>query len=309
MEPNRLRRARRLARVLRRENVDICLSLLSPFVAAAAGRVARVAVAHWLQNPTFTIPGIANDGIRGRGARLAVATYSRCAAFVAAASPGLVSEWRAHGADIRKIGLLPNPIRVDAIPLPRTNGDHGYEVVTVGRLVPQKRHDLLIRAVAHLGDIPARLTIVGRGPMEAELRSLALALGIAHRVRFAGFCRQPWDLLAAADVFALASDFEGFGNVIVEALAAGLPVVATDAPYGPRFILRDGQFGRLVQPGDAVALAQGIRETLQKRGLDPSVQRAWAESFATAKVAERLDALAARALRREPMDPNMRRWP
>src|SRR5205807_395696 len=122
-------------------------------------------------------------------------------------------------------------------------------------------------------------------PLQCDPRRLAHALGRGERVRLAGFHREPWDFLAEADVFVLASDFEGFGNVLVEALAAGLPVVATDAPYGPRFILDHGRFGRLVPPGDVGALAAGIRDALRRPISEPDARRRWAERFAPANVA------------------------
>jgi glycosyltransferase involved in cell wall biosynthesis len=135
-------------------------------------------------------------------------------------------------------------------------------ILTVGSLKDQKNHSLLLRAFAEMRYRDARLLLLGEGQSEAVLRSLAAALGIADRVIFAGFHTDPSPFYATANLFALSSDYEGFGNVIVEALSFGLPVVSTDCPSGPAEILQGGQFGRLVPIGDVAALARAMEDAL-----------------------------------------------
>jgi glycosyltransferase involved in cell wall biosynthesis len=157
-------------------------------------------------------------------------------------------------------------------------------IVSVGRLSPEKGHDVLLRAFARLPrTLDARLVIAGDGPGRSGLEALAQSLAIAPRVRFAGFVPDPGSLLARAALFVSASRFEGLGNAMVEALAWGVPVVSTDAPYGPREILAGGALGRLVPVGDAAALADAIEASLQqshdpeplrRRALDFTVERA-----------------------------------
>ncbi len=145
----------------------------------------------------------------------------------------------------------------------------GALIVTVGRLAPQKDHATLLRAFARLaGKHPARLLLIGEGPMRAELEALARALGIAGRVAFAGLRDNPYPAMREADLFVLSSAWEGFGNVLVEAMAVGTPVVATDCPDGPAEILEGGKWGRLVPPGDADALAAAMLDVLQNGGVD-----------------------------------------
>lgn len=153
----------------------------------------------------------------------------------------------------------------------------GPRILTVGNLKPVKNHPLLLRAFADLRRPDARLMLLGQGTNEAALRQLASALGIADRVIFAGFHTDPSPFYATADLFVLSSDDEGFGNVIVEALSFGLPVVSTDCPSGPAEILEGGRFGRLVPVGDAHALARAMegalvapvdREALIRRAAD-----------------------------------------
>jgi len=142
------------------------------------------------------------------------------------------------------------------------SGARGARLVTVGSMKAQKNHPLLLRAFAQLDRPDARLMFVGDGAGRDALLSLAKKLGVADRVILAGFHIDPTPFYQTADVFVLSSDYEGFGNVIVEALAQGLPVVSTDCPSGPAEILENGRFGRLVPVGDAPALSQAMEAAL-----------------------------------------------
>lgn len=141
----------------------------------------------------------------------------------------------------------------------------GVRVLTVGSLKEQKDHATLLRAFRELRDRgAAQLAIVGDGPLMRATADLAAELGVASDVHMPGFVDDVSGWYAGADVFVLSSTFEGFGNVIVEALDHGLPVVSTDCRSGPREILADGRFGTLVPVGDASALARAITETLRQ---------------------------------------------
>jgi glycosyltransferase involved in cell wall biosynthesis len=134
----------------------------------------------------------------------------------------------------------------------------GQRILTVGSLKDQQNHPLLLRAVAAVDRPNARLMLLGQGANEAALRMLAVDLGIADRVVFAGFHADPSPFYATANLFSLASDYEGLPTVLIEALSFGLPVVSTDCPSGPTEILQGGRFGRLVPVGDAPALARAM---------------------------------------------------
>ena len=125
----------------------------------------------------------------------------------------------------------------------------------------------------------ARLMIVGQGQNEAKLRALVRELGLEGRVIFAGFHVDPAPFYASADLFVLSSDYEGFGNVIVEALSFGLPVVSTDCPSGPAEILGYGRWGGLVPVGDEEALAGAMAAALSAP-VDRDALRARAADFA-----------------------------
>lgn len=136
-------------------------------------------------------------------------------------------------------------------------------VVACGRLKALKGFGFLIDALREVRKTtPANLLIVGEGEERAALERKIRRLRLQNCVRLVGFQENPFKYMAAADLFVLSSLFEGFGNVIVEAMACGVPVVATDCPYGPREIITDGENGILVELGSAPALAQAILRVL-----------------------------------------------
>lgn len=138
-------------------------------------------------------------------------------------------------------------------------------LLAVGRLIPLKGYDDLLRAfrllTRELG-MSARLVLLGDGPEMGHLQTLACDLGVSEEVHFAGYTLNPYSWMAKASALVLSSRCEGFANVLAEALACGINVVSTDCPSGPREILEDGRWGRLVPVGAVEALAHAMRETL-----------------------------------------------
>ena len=142
-------------------------------------------------------------------------------------------------------------------------------IVSAGRLHPVKGYDDLLRAFAIVRrEQPARLVILGAGPEERSLQALVKELGLNGSVALPGRVNDiaPW--FAHARMFVLSSRREGFGNVLVEALAAGLPIVSTRCPSGADEILGDGRWGTLVEVGDVLAMAEAIRKTLEATTVD-----------------------------------------
>jgi glycosyltransferase involved in cell wall biosynthesis len=132
-------------------------------------------------------------------------------------------------------------------------------LLAMGRLHDSKAHDVNLQALAELPD--AYLWIAGVGPLEAKLKAMAEALGVAARVRFLGWRTDPSALYRAADVCVFPSRYEPLGNVVIQAWAHGLPVVAA-ASQGPAALIEDGRDGLLVPVDDAGALAAGVRRLL-----------------------------------------------
>lgn len=169
------------------------------------------------------------------------------------------------GWHLRRCDVMPNPV----FPASRTARYQTREgtklIISAGRLARQKRFDLLIRAFARLAEeYPEwEVVIVGDGPEREALARLVDSLGLNGRVRLIGTVPDLNEWLSRAELFVLASDFEGFPNVLCEALAAGLPVVATDCPSGPAEIVEEGINGFLVPPDNAIALADRMSDLMR----------------------------------------------
>lgn len=183
-----------------------------------------------------------------------------------------------YGTAADRIAVLPNFIDLDAVdrraaePGPDLPRDR-FHVVTVGRLQPQKGHAHLLDAFARLAakqwPRPPHLHLLGQGPLRDELERQVRDLALTNQVTFAGFVANPLAYMKRCDLFCLPSLYEGMPVALLEAMACGLPVVATDCPSGPREVLADGSFGRLVPVADPGALAEAIEAVF----LDPEAAK------------------------------------
>jgi glycosyltransferase involved in cell wall biosynthesis len=153
--------------------------------------------------------------------------------------------------------VIPNPVD---LPEPSPRRADGRTLVAVGRLDEQKGFDLLLPAFARVaGKHPDwRLIIWGEGELRAPLEALRDRLGLTDRVQMPGVTDRPGQWVDDAALFVLSSRYESFGNVVTEAMAAGLPVIVTDCPWGPGEIVHHGVDGWLVPPEDVAALAEGL---------------------------------------------------
>lgn len=162
-------------------------------------------------------------------------------------------------------------------------------LIASGRFVKQKDYPTMIKALAiykeKYGDF--HLVILGEGPLKNDTIKLAQQLGINKNISLIGFVDNPLACLKQADVFILSSAWEGFCNVIVEALYCGLKVVSTDCPSGPAEILEKGKHGKLVPVSDPEALAKALHEAVNEE-IDPSTQSARAMDFTVHAIGKKL---------------------
>jgi glycosyltransferase involved in cell wall biosynthesis len=198
------------------------------------------------------------------------------------------------------ITVIPNPVDLDAVR--RAAGDdiapeHQARwirpvVVAAGRLAEAKNYPLLIDAMKLLRErVNARLFILGTGDQEAELRARIHERDLDEAITLCGFQKNPWQYIARADVFALSSHYEGFGNVLVEAMATGVPVVAT-ASAGTRDIVRHNVDGLLVEQHGAVSFANALADVLMNRATRDRLSgeaSKGAERFAMPRIAQIYD--------------------
>jgi glycosyltransferase involved in cell wall biosynthesis len=194
--------------------------------------------------------------------------------------------------------IIENPV---ILPVGLQRRSDGRTLTAVGRLTRQKRFDLLLDAFAQVaGAFPDwRLIIWGEGPLRPALEAQRERLGLGGRVQMPGLSDRPGSWLETADLLVSSSDYEGWGNVIAEAMAMGVPVIATDCDFGPRDIIDQEVSGLLVEPGRADTLALGLHrllgdETLRARLAAAGVARA--KAFALPAIAQRWETLIAAAL-------------
>ena len=267
-----------LIRYLRRERPQALLSTLSHanIVAIWARALARVQVRLVIREANTPSPSAEGAlSIRGRLMPLLMRLFYQYADAVVAVSRGVAE-------DLKKVAALPeaklhviyNPvITPDLFKKAEEALDHPWfapgqppVVLGVGRLTAQKDFATLIRAFALVRKTrEARLLILGEGEDRPKLETLVKELGLENDVALPGFVENPFKYMKRAAVFVLSSRWEGLPNVLIQALALGTPVVATDCPSGPREILENGTRGCLVPVGCPEPLAQAILTTLETR--------------------------------------------
>jgi glycosyltransferase involved in cell wall biosynthesis len=262
----------RLVRWLRRQRPRVVFAHGEGPARAAvlATRLARVtskvvAVEH-THTPTFR----PQNRTRGAATRL----LYRQAAMVAGVAPGVVEEVGRRVPAVRgRTTVLPSIGPDPASLVARTSSppehawfegsSHPFVIVSVANVVARKGQDVLVRALpgvrSAVGD--ARLLLIGRlddAQYAEDLRRLAERLGVERQVCLAGYRQDPLPLVARSCVAALASHTEGFAMSLVEAMACGVPVVSSDCPVGPAYLLRNGEDGLLVPVGDPTTMAEAI---------------------------------------------------
>ena len=266
-----------LARYLRRERPAALLAAMNHanVVAVLAQKWAGVST-RVVVSERITI-SIEAGRARGWSARAVYALVPR----LYRQANAIVAVSRAAARDLEQFAGLPagavhaiyNPVEWDRIqrrmaePVPHPwlqPGQIRPVILAIGRLTEQKDFATLLRAFAAVrASTDARLLILGEGELREELQALAQSLGLGpDDVQMPGFVANPFAYMARAAVFVLSSRWEGLPGVLIQAMACGTPVVSTDCLSGPREILEDGRWGRLVPVGDVEALAQAIRAVL-----------------------------------------------
>ena len=285
-----------LRRVIQQEMPDIVISFVTAFhpstAYALSGMKPRPKLIFGMQN------NYSAETALMRKARFSplfkqVPKVLKGADSIVALSKGVAEDLRQHIGDKPETHVIYNAGYDSAVekaataecPEPRPNVPL---VVACGRLSQQKDYPTLLRAwELVVKKTPAVLWILGTGPDRQSLEQLRDSLGLKDSVRFMGFQKNPFAYMAKADLFVLSSLWEGFANVIVEAMACGVAVVSTDCPYGPSEILEGGRYGELTKPGDAEDLGARIQKLLldeQRRQLLASQGNARAKDFSAERI-------------------------
>ena len=286
----------RLVRFLRREKPDILLTNVDlKNVAALLAKAISFTSTKVIicQHNPITSSFIADESVLYRYVALAYRLLSPVMSRAVAVSEGVAAELcEVARLPADRVVTIHNPVVgpdfqarcEEAVEHPWLDGSSRPVFVTAGRFVAQKDHETMLRALAlHRQQCDSRLILLGAGPLEAALKALVQELGLTDAVDFAGFQSNVLPFFRQADAFVLSSRCEGFGNVIVEALGCGTPVIAARCDYGPAEILDEGRYGVLVKPSDAEALARGMDQVATLRERFPAEtlrQRANAFSYA-----------------------------
>jgi len=183
-------------------------------------------------------------------------TYPKATAMVVQTAG--IASW-AKGRFHIPVHVIANPVRLDERETRREPGD-AQSLMSLGRLTQQKGFDILIRSFAALTSKYQnwRLVIYGEGPDRAQLERLRAESNCEDRISLPGLVKDSAKALRQASLFVLPSRFEGYPNALLEALASGLPVIATACPGGTVEILADGAYGRLVPPDDVFAMTAAL---------------------------------------------------
>ena len=269
-----------LVQYLRRERPAALLSALNHanVVAIWAKKLACVKTRLVATEHTVLSQSTENtSSLRGRLMPLLIRLFYPWADAVVAVSRGVAEDLSSMtGLPLNKIKVIYNPvITPELFAKAEEPVDHPWfrpgeppVILGVGRLTAAKDFPTLIRAFALVHkERPARLMILGEGEDRPELEALVRELGLEQDVALPGFVENPYKYMKRAAVFVLSSRWEGLPTVLIEALALGTPVVSTDCPSGPREILKGGECGLLVPPGDPKKLAEGILRILTDKAL------------------------------------------
>ena len=188
-----------------------------------------------------------------------------------------------------KTVVINNPVDVDAISrrsefVGRLYYRKGINLLAAGKLKYQKGFDLLLEAMACIKENEINLTILGEGPEKRSLMQLRDVLGLNARVTFRGFVKNPYPYMAKADVFVLSSRFEGFPNVVLEAMACSKPVVAFECPGGINEIIKNGENGWKIDIGDIRGFAEAIRRSVGMEWESETIREQIEKKFGVRKI-------------------------
>jgi glycosyltransferase involved in cell wall biosynthesis len=280
--PRTLRAIPRLASYLRRQRPSLVISALDYVNAAAI-------IGGWLScTATPIVPAVhtsravAAQRTPGAGSALfgiCLNWFYRRAGKIVCVSHGVEQDLiRTAGVDGKRVRVIYNPVIPPCLPElvgqpvehpwfpPARTGAASFRLLLgVGRLAPQKDFPTLLRALKIVREFDdVRLILLGEGKERPRLEGLVKELGLESHVSMPGIAKNPYAYMAGADLFVLSSAWEALPTVLIEALAVGVPVVATDCVSGPREILQDGRYGALAPVGNPAALAEAITAALSK---------------------------------------------
>lgn len=265
----------------KQNRVDVVIAFLSrPIIISALSKLLNPAVRIVATEHT-TLSNYYGNSFAERMLKKLLGVSYRVVNAVAAVSEGIKEDLSQNFKIApEKIKVAYNPIdiqKIESMSKEQVGKEDGFVFVTAGRLVESKNFPFLFEAFKSL---PAfcKLLVLGAGELEKELKFLAVEMGLYDRIKFLGFCENPYKYFAASDCFVMSSRLEGLPTVLIEALACSLPVVSTDCKSGPREILAGGkdmlisglekaQFGLLASLDSPRFLSLAMRKIIEDDSL------------------------------------------
>ena len=264
-----------LTRYLKQERPDVLM--------AAKDRAIRIAVlARFFARVDTRLVGQLHNNVSGYlDTKTPIQRWLRCAPMrwlfpyvdlIITVSEGVIEDTiKVAGYPRERLVALPNPIVTpdvyrkgdEPVDHPWLNDPSIRVIMGAGRLTREKDFVTLIKAFKQVRqNIDCKLVIIGEGPKRKDLEQLVEELDLKEQVSMPGYAANPYAWMKKAKLFVLSSEWEGSGNVLIEAMAMGVPAVSTDCPYGPSETLANGKYGKLVPVGDPASLATAMLETL-----------------------------------------------
>lgn len=286
-----------ISRYLKQERPDILISVYDTLNLAPVARLLANTRTRIINSVHVQLSKDLNTkGIKGKIEPYLLRLTYAWADRVIAVSQGVAADIsHLAGIDLADIQVIYNPVVTPELSIAAKEPvSHPWfapgrppVILGVGRLEEQKSFSTLIKAFALVRKLKlSRLAIVGEGSERAALESLIAELGLQDDVALLGYSPNPYAYMSKAAIFVMSSAWEGFGNVLVEAMAVGTPVVSTDCQSGPAEILEHGQYGQLVPVGNVELLADAILTTL-KQPISSELLQQRSQAFATEGIVDR----------------------
>ena len=261
-----------LAKLIRKEQPDVLFSTIPNYntIAILAKLLSRTKTKVVVREAAYLGGGF-KENLKLRSYGLLYKLADKVVALSQGVKDNVITRYRVNP---NKIKVIYNPVDVEYIEkamVQPLSPDHQslfttnkQTIVSVGRLVKEKDQATLLRAFQSvLEQVPSKLIILGEGELETSLKALAKQLKIEDSVHFVGFQQNPYAFFYQADLFALTSKTEGFGHVLVEAMATETPIVSTRCVPGGEEVLQNGKYGKICDVGDDEAIATNIIKVLQ----------------------------------------------
>lgn len=261
-----------LAKLIKHEQPDVLFSTIPNYntIAILAKLLSRTKTKIVVREAAY-LGGSFKENIKLRCYGLLYKLANKVVALSQGVKNNIITRYRVNP---NQIEVIYNPVDIEYIeeamlqPLNESNQalfkTNERIIISIGRLVKEKDQATLLRAFQRVQEeIPSKLIILGEGELETTLKTLANQLQIEESVHFVGFQQNPYAFFHQADLFALTSTTEGFGHVLVEAMATETPIVSTRCAPGGEEVLQNGKYGKISDVGDDEAIATNIIKVLQ----------------------------------------------